>query len=175
MGGFMGFGQSGGEKNSTAGINSVFNYALPTAKANEAAGSSALGTAADYFTKLLMGGRTQAAQNAAPAVNAATAQADTAKRQEAEQGTNRGGGTAAANREASTTTQASIDDIINQSLVGGRAAGAAGLTSIGGTRLAAGNQELATGQQGQEALYTGAINKEGAQGADFSRIISSLI
>lgn len=175
MSGFMGFGQSGGEKDSTAGINSVFNYALPAAKAQAASGNSNLNSADAYFQKLLTGGRTQAEQNAAPAVNAQQQQADTIRKQEAEQGTNRGGGTAGANREASSNEETNIDNIINQNLVGGRQAAAAGEASIGSTRLASSNQLVNTGQQGQTALYTGAINKEGAQGADFSKIISSLI
>lgn len=175
MSGFMGFGQSGGESASTGNINSVFNYALPTAKADQAAGASNLSSSSAYLQKLLAPGRTQATQNAAPAINAQQNQADTIKRQEASTGTNRGGGTAGENREASTNEESNIDNIINQNLVGGRAQAASGLGSEGAAQESAGNQMVATGQAGQDTLYQGAINKEGAQGADFSKIISSLI
>jgi len=175
MGGFFGIGQSGGEKASTAGINNIFNYALPTAKGSESSGSGDLSTAAGFFKSLLAPGRTQAAQNAAPATNAAIDQSDAARKQEAAQGTGRGGGTASDNREASSAVAKTTDDIINQNLMGGRALASKGLTEIGTSQQDNAAKLLGLGESGQAALYSGAISKEGDQGGAIGKIISSLI
>ena len=109
----------------------VFNFGLPAGQVGQTTGQGDLNAAKgtlqapeNYFRSLLTAGRTETAASSAPAVNTALAQSDAARRTEATMGTGRGGGTAAANREASTTTGAGIDQIINQNMVGGRAAGA---------------------------------------------------
>jgi hypothetical protein len=135
MGGFMGFGQTATEKSGENKLSNLFNYGLGAGQGGQTAGSSALGQARDYFSSLLSAGRTQTAQNAAPAVQAALAQSDATKRQEATMGTSRGGGTASAAREATTTANKQVDDIINKNLVEGKATGAAGMASTGATQL----------------------------------------
>ncbi len=135
MGGFMGIGQSGSEKSGEKKLSNLFNYGLPAGTAGQTAGSSALGEAQSYFSNLLRAGRTGASQNAAPAVQAALAQSDALKKQEAQMGTSRGGGTASAAREATTTASKNVDDIINKSLTEGKATGAAGMASTGATQL----------------------------------------
>jgi hypothetical protein len=153
MGGFLGIGQSGAQKTATSNLQNIFNYALPQAEASETAGTNALasaegylGQAGDYFNKLLTAGRTETAQNAAPAINARLAQADAARRAEAAKGTNRGGGTAEVNREAGATTQADIDKIINDNLIGGKQAGAQGLAQVGSATAGIGSSLLSSGQ-----------------------------
>ena len=161
MGGFMGIGGSsaktdrGAQLGARQGLWNIFNYSLPEGQKQEATGVSttgealgttrtALGTldpAKAYWQKLLTAGRTETAQMAAPAVNAAQDQADAARRQEAAVGTGRGGGTAAVNREAGAATTKNVDDIISQHLFGGRAAGAAGLE-----RVSAGEGTIASRQ-----------------------------
>lgn len=164
----MGFGQSGGEKASTSGINNVFNYAMPAAKAGQTAGRQNLGDADAFFRSLLTSGRAETGLNSAPAVNAVQDQADVVRRASAEMGTARGGGTAEANREAGASTTKTIDDIINENLVGGRVKGAEGEAGLGRTNLGDAAQLLGLGQQGQEALYQGAIQKIGSQTAGIS-------
>jgi hypothetical protein len=175
MGGFMGFGQSGGEKKSTANLNNIFGYGLDTAKTSQKAGSGNLDTAAGYFKDLLTAGRQKTAQLAAPAVNAQVAQQDAARRQEASTGTGRSGGTVEANREASTTGMKNIDDIINKNMVTQQAEGAKGLESIGTTQLQQALQELGIATGTQEQLYSGAISKEGQQGAAFGQLFGPAI
>lgn len=189
MGGFFGFGQSGTEKSSLGQLNNVFNYGLDTSKSQQKAGANTLASAkgsfndaATFFKSLLSGGRTQTAINAAPAVNAVRAQADTAKREEAATGTGRGGGTAGANREGSTTTNATIDNIINANLMGGKLEGAKGLTTegaalgqIGSTQEQIATNLLGLGERAAEIPYQGAINKEDSQTTGLSRIISAFI
>lgn len=189
MGGFFGFGKSGGEKESSGQLNNVFNYALPTAKEGEAKGQgtldtamSTLGPAKDYWENLLHAGRTQATQNAAPAVNATLDQSDAARRQEAEMGTSRSGGTAAVNRESGATTTKSIDDIVTQALMGGRDSAAKGLVGSAGTEAGIGSAELqhalsllGLGSQGASTQLGAAISKGSAQTEAFSRIISALL
>ena len=149
MGGFFGFGTSGEESKQRGNLNNVFNYGLDTSKDLTSKGSGALdaagkdfGSAEDFFRSLIAPGRTATALRAAPAINAAKAQTDTAKREAAEMGTGRTGGDTAVNAEANANTTASIDDLINQALVGGQAIGAqgtlqagAGRTGVAGTGL----------------------------------------
>lgn len=163
MSGELGFGQSGGEKSATSNLNNIFNYSLPTAQSSEAAGASNLGAASDYFSKLLHAGRAETAENAAPVTNAFLDQADAARRKEAVSGTGRTGGTAELNREAGAKTTASIDDIINQSMIGGKATAAQGLSDIGTKEDANAAQLLGIGTSGQVPLYSGAISKESSQ------------
>jgi len=57
-------------------------------------------------------------------------------------GTGRTGGTVAANREATTSTGSTIDNIINQNLVGGRTAGAQGLQQVASEQATIGTSEM---------------------------------
>lgn len=155
MGGFLGIGGSaaktdrGAELGARQGLWNVFNYALPTGQTGQTTGTQALNTAmgtaapaASYWKSLLAPGRAQATANAAPAVNTALDQSDAVRRQAEAMGTGRTGGTAAAQREAGTTTTKNIDDIINQSLQTGRAAGAQGLTDVARVQAGVGSTEL---------------------------------
>lgn len=141
MGGILGIGGSsektdrGNQLAATQGDWSIFNYGLPTAQQQNKSGTSALGTAQDYFSKLLTAGRTDTAQSAAPAINAEIAGSDAGRRKEASSGTGRTGGTAELNREQGAQTQSNIDSIINSTLQTGKAEGAKGLESIGSTDL----------------------------------------
>lgn len=154
MSGFLGIGQSGAQKAATSNLQSIFNYALPQAEASETAGASNLSSAANYFNQMLTAGRTQTAQNASPAINAALAQSDAARRSEASTGTSRGGGTAEINREAGATTQANIDKIINDNMIGGKMAGAQGLTSVGGAELSTGTNMLSAAGSSEGAVLS---------------------
>ena len=113
---------------------------LSTAKAG-------LGTAEQYWQNLLTAGRTQTAQTSAPSINAALAQGDTTRKTEGAFGTGRTGGTVAANREATTATGSTIDNIINQNLVGGRTAGAQGLERVAGEQATIGTSEMSQALQ----------------------------
>lgn len=141
MSGILGIGGSsektdrGNQLAATQGDWSIFNYGLPTAQQQNKSGASALGTAQDYFSKLLTAGRTDTAQSAAPAINAEIAGSDAERRKEASSGTGRTGGTAELNREQGAKTQSNIDSIINSTLQTGKEVGAKGLESIGSTDL----------------------------------------
>lgn len=128
----------------------VFNYALPQAQQTQATGQQTLNTAQrtlqpaqSYWERLLQGGRGDIAQLSAPAVSAAQAQSDAAARQAATMGTSRTGGGAAIQAEAPAQTAQNIDQIINQNLVGGRQAGAEGLSKIAGQQAQIGDVQLA--------------------------------
>lgn len=155
MGGFLGIGGSGANTdrgNILSGIQSqwgVFNQGmglenqLNTSGQNfQKQGQGNLNSAADYWNNLLTAGRTQTAQNSAPAVNAAVEGANAQRTAGAQFGSGRSGGSAANNATAATGTQSNIDNIINENLVGGRQAGAKGLQSIGGEELAAGTSAI---------------------------------
>lgn len=141
MGGFLGIGGSsyktdrGAQLGARNGEWNIYNWGMPQGQRQQAQGQTNIAAPEQYFKKLLTGGRSDYTQLAAPAVNAATDAADATKRQEAAHGTARTGGTAAANREATTNEQKQIDDIINQAMVTGRQAGAQGLESIGDAQL----------------------------------------
>lgn len=156
MGGLLGIGGSSAKTDRNTqlsaqqGLWSVFNQGIGTGAPATKDALGGLDSAKAYWQKLLTRGRTQTAQDSAPAVNAAQDQADAAKRQEGNMGTGRGGGTAAINREASSTTAKSIDDIINQNMMGGRSEGAKGIAS---TSTAEGNIGM-----GLEGLAAGAVS-----------------
>lgn len=185
----MGFGRSGGEQQGISNLQNVADFGFGTSKRQQTAGESTLNQAKAalaapqaYWQGILAPGRTAAAVNAAPVTNAVQQQTDAIRNQEAEQGTGRGGGTASQNREASAVSAKAIDDIINQNMMGGRQAAASGLTGIGQTTAGIGGAQLSnagqllglTGQAGASELGN-AVQKEGAQGADFSHIFSALI
>lgn len=155
MTGFLGL-PSGAQKRDTNNLNNVFNFGMDTAKRDTSSGDSNLGTAGAYFTRLLTGGRAATATNSAPAVNAVQDKADAVRKQEATSGTSRSGGTAEANREAGAGTNKTIDDIINENLMGGRSEAAKGLTAVGGTQS----------KNALEALKTGADAADDAEKGD---------
>jgi len=139
--GFLGIGGSSSKTdrtnqlNATTGAFDVFNQGLGNSGAAQTAGNSDLSAATNYWRSLLSPGRTQAVQNAAPATNAVIAQSDAQRNQSGEFGTGRTGGTAAANQQADTAKNTSIDNIINENLIGGKTTAAQGLQSAGSTEL----------------------------------------
>lgn len=155
MGGFLGIGGSGASTdraNILSGIQSQWGT-FGTANAENAnlfnqgqnfqqAGQNNLNSAAQYWNNLLTAGRTQTAKNASPAINATLDASNASKAGRAQFGTGRSGGTVSADATRDQTTQKSIDDIINQNLVGGREAGAKGLQQVGGTELATGSTAI---------------------------------
>ena len=160
MGGFLGVGGSSAKTDratqlsAQGGLQNIFNYGLPTGQAQQATGQTdltsakgTLGQAKDYFSSLMRPGRTVAAQQSAPAVQAAQAQGDAARTAAGSQGTGRTGGTAAINREAGTTTAKGIDDIISQTLQTNRKEGAAGLTTVAGEQAQIAQTELSNSLQ----------------------------
>lgn len=175
MSGFFGLGQSGGERQGIGALQNLIGFGQAGAERSEAAGQRALAGPQAYWQGLLAPGRTQAISNAAPVTNAVQQQTDALRAQEAQMGTGRGGGTAGANREASSTEMKAIDDIINQNLMGQRGQAAQGLAGVGGLELGhAGQLAGITGQAGASELGN-AVAKEAAQGNDFSNLFRTLL
>ena len=159
MGGFLGIGGSSATSDrnsylaSQGNLNNVFNYGIPTGESGVKTGnqtlanaSESLGPAASYYSKLLQPGRSFAASLSAPATNAAQGASDATRNEEAQQGTGRAGGTVEANREAGASTNKNIDDIINNTLHGGRKEAAEGLTRVAGTEAAIGGTQLSSAE-----------------------------
>lgn len=157
MGGVLGLGSSSAKTDRATQLAAqqggwnIFSQGLGFGTSTEGTGTadltaakSTLGGPEQYWNSLLTAGRTQTAQNAAPAINTALAGADAARKQEGAFGTSRVGGTAAANREAGSKTQGSIDDIVSNTLMTGRTAGAQGLERVSGAQAAIGQTELST-------------------------------
>jgi hypothetical protein len=127
----------------------LFSYGLPqgqqgqsTGQADLNAAKNTLGPATDYWTKQLSAGRQQTAQNSAPAINQELANKTATRNAEGTFGTDRTGGTVAANREASSQTGSKVDDIINSTLLMGRESGAKGLQSAAGVQAGIASTEL---------------------------------
>lgn len=168
-------GQSGQETKSNTNLNNLFSFALPESEKQQAAGSRSLSTAGDFFSRLLTAGRADTAQRSAPAVNAALAQSDAARRREATAGTGRTGGTAELNREAGANTNATIDQIINNNLVGGQTAGAEGLARVGSEEFGNAGQLLGIGSSGQASALADAVSKESGQTGAFTSLFSGVL
>ena len=200
--GFLGIGGSAAttdRANELSGLQSqwnVFGQGLnltgqqnQTGQQQQAQGQTNLNNASQYWNNLLTAGRTQTAQQSAPAVDAALAGKDAATTQSAQFGSGRSGGTAAGNQQRDTTTQGNIDQIINQNLTGGKAAAAQGLQSIGGTELAVGstsiNQALSalgiSGNAGENVAtdaagtYQDSANRASAAGSAVGGAINSIL
>ena len=155
MSGMFGGGSAktdrGNQLAATQGEWNIFNTGLPTGNAQQATGTNTLSTATStlqpaqqYYQNLLSAGRTETAQNAAPAINSTLAQSDAARVQQGQFGTSRQGGTAAGNQQQQTNTESSIDNIINNTLQTGKATGAAGLEKIASEQASIGSTELAS-------------------------------
>lgn len=163
MGGFLGFGNSSGKTdraNQLSGINAswnVYNRGLPASDTQIKSGTTAensgfqgLEAVKKYWGTLMGGNRPAVMQAAAPAVNAVNEQADAQRRQEAEMGTSRGGGTNAANQEAEAARTGAVSDIISKV----QPAAATGLETVAKDEGALG------GQQMREALSSLGLSKE---------------
>jgi len=183
MGGFLGIGGNGPDKQKEAAaqnnLTNVFNTGMKTGGEQQASGTSMVSDAADYFKRLMGAGRTDTAAMAAPAVNAATAQADATRTAEAVGGTGRGGGTASANRNAGMQTQSTVDNIINENLQRGRQIGAQGLEATGGLTLqnALAQLGIGTGAEG-EVLHSAQADRAGVRNAQtqiWQQVISKLL
>jgi hypothetical protein len=186
MGGFMGIGHSSQKTDRAAqlsaqqGLWDVGGWSTPLGRKTTEKGLGTLDTSLntldkvkDYWSKLMTAGRTETAQRAAPAIQAATAQGDATRRQESAMGTGRSGGTASANREAGTATAKTVDDIIAGALFGGQAQAATGLTGVAGGEAGIAGEQLGAGA-GLRAAGAGAY-KDIMQNATESRPISQQI
>lgn len=163
MGGFLGIGGSssktdrGVQLQSFGNLSNLFNWALPLAKETASTGQSilkggveSLGTAGNYFKKLLSGNRSDLMQAEAPAIAATTSAADASKRQLATMGTARGGGVSASNQQIDDKTRATVDN----ALFGVRSAAAGDLAKVGQAETQAGALDLTAGlQAGGTAEY----------------------
>lgn len=140
-------------------LKNVFNYSFPTGKSEFSTGQqtqgkalSDLGDPASYYHNLLTGGREGALSAVAPTVNAANASTDAQKRQLADFGTARGGGTAETGQQLDTAKMTSIDNAI----AGARSGAAAGETQVAGVEGSIGSSQL------QAALNMLGLSKESA-------------
>ncbi len=122
-------------------LNSLFQTAQDTAKSFGASGSHTLDDVTNHFKTLLSGDRQATADAVAPAANAARAGADASKKQEADMGTARTGGTNAQNQQREDATRSQIDTLT----AGVKPAAAQALTAIGENDIAAMMQSLGLG------------------------------
>ena len=93
-------------------LRNVFNFSMPQAKAETAAGASDTGAASSYWKKLLSGDRPTAMQAIAPEASAATSANDAAKRQLSASGTARGGGATAVNQQRDQDVMGKVDQLL---------------------------------------------------------------
>jgi hypothetical protein len=199
VGGFLGIGQSKGEKQGMGQLSNVFNFALPLAQQQSGAGQkttasgldttkaglSTLGGPLAYWQKLMSGNRAAMNQAVAPEANAARSASDATARQTAATGTARGGGTAGTSQQRQTDLNAQIDNL----LFGVRPEAAKQTADIGKTQAdigldtaQIGNQQLqqalaalGIGTQAGGATTSAALNKE-QMGTDvFNNAVRALI
>ena len=168
MGGFMGIGGSGAKADrswqslSAGGLNSIFNWALPSAQSSIGAGMGNLQKAGSFWQTLMSGNRSAVNQAVAPQVNAANTQADAQKRQLAASGTARGGGVACQQQQTDTNKLAQIQNL----LFGARTTGASELGKIGAQEGAIGANLAA--DAGNAATNLGALGTN-ARGQDLQQ------
>lgn len=132
-------GQSWGQLNQLFNTSSAASADLgATGKAEKAKGLTQLDDVSNYWNTLFHGNRQETAQAVAPAANAATEQADAAKRSEAALGTGRTGGTVAGNQQIDDKVRAQIDSLI----AGVKPEAARQLTGIGEFETGVGLQDV---------------------------------
>jgi hypothetical protein len=151
------------ELNSRNTLANSFDYLLPQGQQSTSTGNAFSADAGNYFGNLLRAGRTQTAEQAAPAINANLSADDARRRREALTGTGRTGGTAEADRFAGEETDAKNADIINQTMQQNKAIGAQGEASVGKDFQGEALGQLGLGGQ-QVENYLG--NTLAAQGQD---------
>ncbi len=149
-------------------LGNIFNFALPTAQAEQKKGDatldsalSSLGLSSDYFKKILSGNRTDVAQAVAPTTNAITERSDAEKKQQATMGTSRGGGVAGENQQVQDKTNAAVDTTIAQARPDAAKANAdiaSKIAGIGGERLSAALSALGIGTNAAGTLGSIATN-----------------
>jgi len=121
MGGFLGIGgiNSRQQNQSVGNLNNLFNFGFGAGKSETSAGNasvgqgqSALGAAGNYFSKIASGNRQAQLQAAAPVSNAILSQGDASRRQQASEGTARGGGVASTNQTQKDAQMAQVDNAL---------------------------------------------------------------
>lgn len=132
-------GQSWGQLNQLFGTtNAAAGDLGATGKAEKAKGLTQLDDVSEYWNTLFHGNRQETAQAVAPATNAATAEADAAKRSQAMLGTGRTGGAVAGNQQIDDKVRAQIDTLI----AGVKPEAARQLTDIGKFETSVGLQDV---------------------------------
>ncbi len=138
--GFLGLftGAGKGEKNQESdtwqNLSNLFGTAYTQGSNLQNKGQANQNDATNFFKGVAKGDRTAIA----PAVNAAVEGGDAAKREEAQMGTSRGGGTNAPNQQVQAHTQALISSLLGQAQEGA----AENLANIGGQQTGTGVGEL---------------------------------
>jgi hypothetical protein len=121
VGGFLGIGgiNSKQQNQSMGNLNNLFNFGFGAGKNLTSAGNSSigagegnLGAAGNYFSQIASGNRTALTQAAAPVANSIQSQGDAARRQQASQGTARGGGVASTNQTQKDSQMAQVDNAL---------------------------------------------------------------
>jgi hypothetical protein len=152
VGGFMGFGVPKSVQQSEAGLNNIFNFALPQAE-------SSIGPAAAFYKSVLSGNPTAANAAIAPEKNAVAANSDAQRRQAATMGTARGGGTATRQAGQQDADMAKIQNL----LFGTRSAAAGESGKLGSSLLATGTgaaKDLGDVSVADSAANQAALNGE---------------
>lgn len=107
-------GASKGEKKQESdtfqNLNNLFSSTYSSGVGLGESGKDATGTASTFYKGIVKGDRTQLA----PAVNAAVEGSDAAKRQQAEMGTSRGGGSSSGNQQIEDHTRALISSLMGE-------------------------------------------------------------
>lgn len=168
-------------------LSNVFNFALPTAQAEQKKGDatldsalSSLGLSSDYFQKILSGNRADVTQAVAPTTNAITERSDAEKRQQAASGTARGGGVAGENQQIQDKTNAAVDKTIAEARPDAAKANAdiaSRIAGIGGERLSAALSALGIGTTAAGDLgkiATDAKSDDAATQADIGKSIGDI-
>lgn len=155
MAGILGL-TPGATKKSEGNLANVFNYALPTAQSQQAAGTADTGAASNYWKGILSGNRSALMASAAPEINAVNASADASRKEAAATGTARGGGVNAANRTAGDNTTAQITN----ALFAQRPEAAKGAAGVGATELSDASNKLGLGTQATSAAGNQALQQE---------------
>ncbi len=128
-------------------LRNVFNFSIPQAKQQTAAGASDTGAASSYWKKLLSGDRPTAMQAIAPETAAATSANDAAKRGLAASGTARGGGATAVNQQRDQDVMGKVDQL----LFGARGGAASGEAALGTTESKTGLEAASIGAESAAA------------------------
>lgn len=166
MSGLFGIGgvNSKQQNQSISNLGNLFNFGFGTANTLTSAGSADTNAASGYFKSLVSGNRTAVEQAIAPQANQVRSAADASKRQQAASGTARGGGTAGANQQTDTNTQATIDNAI----FGARGGAAGELAQVGAGETGAGLQAAQTAGGAAGSAGNIATNARSQAASEFS-------
>jgi hypothetical protein len=168
--GFLGIGgsSSGTDRKN---LNNIFNTGLTQGTSDLTQGGADTSKAAGYNSGILGGDRSSIMQALSPEISGITGRADAQRKEQANLGTSRTGGTNADNQQQQQRTDAQVSNLIGTA----RPQAAQQLASIGANQSGLGTNLLGLGEKTVADMYPTDVKKNQETGQAAGQIASALL